>query len=233
MGITSESPRHASCSPATALTPLGTFRQNSDAEEGYVIDMATRTIDRVVTNANGGDADGSIHGPLSLSADAGLVSFVSDADNLIFGDANGVADAFVAHRTPVNHKPPPRTTTPTTTFTITNPPAPPGISASAKRRNDTSVNLTVHVPGAGGIAAIARRHGHGAPVIARAFATARRRGSIRVTLSLLAKYAAAVRRGQSLNANVTVTWSPKNRGAKKTSVGVTFKRTSKKHRKAR
>ena len=192
----------------TALTPLGTFRQNSDAEEGYVIDMATRTIDRVVTNANGGDADGSIHGPLSLSADAGLVSFLSDADNLIFGDANGVADAFVADRTPVNHKPPPRTTTPTTTFTITNPPAPPGISASAKRRNDTSVNLTVHVPGAGGIAAIARRHGHGAPVIARAFATARRRGSIRVTLSLLAKYAAAVRRG---NCSTPMSRSPGRR----------------------
>ena len=82
------------------LAELGAFRATSDTEEGYVIDMTARTIDRVVTNANGGDADASIIGSLSLSADASLVALVSNADNLIFGDANGVADAFVAHRTP-------------------------------------------------------------------------------------------------------------------------------------
>ena len=127
----------------------------------------------------------SISGPLSLSADASLVAFVSNADNLIFGDANGVADAFVAHRTPVNQKPPPKTTTSTGTFTITNPPPPPGITVSAKRRTDTSMTLSVHVPGAGGIAAIARRRGHGVTGHRPRVLVGAKRGTFRVTLSLL------------------------------------------------
>jgi hypothetical protein len=215
------------------LDPLGTFRNSSDSEEGYVIDMTARTIDRVVTNANGGDADASIVGPLSLSADASLVAFVSNADNLIFGDANGVADAFVAHRTPVNQQPPPSSTTTSSTFTIKNNQPPPAISVTAKRRTDTSMTLSVRVPGAGGIAAIARRHGHGAPVVARAFSTASKRGTFRVTLPLLPKYATLVRKGQSVSASVTVTWSPKGKGAKKHSVDVTFKRSAKPKRKTR
>ena len=211
------------------LAELGAFRASSDTEEGYVIDMTARTIDRVVTNANGGDADASISGPLSLSADASLVAFVSSADNLIFGDANGVADAFVAHRTPGQ----PETAAEDDDLDGDVHDHEPAAAArrsrvSAKRRTDTSMTLSVHVPGAGGIAAIARRRGHGSPVIARAFSAAKKRGTFRVTLSLLSKYAALVRKGQSVSATVTVTWSPKGKGAKKRSVDVKFKRSVKK-----
>lgn len=209
-----------------ALSSIGTFRASADTEEAYLIDTANRTIERVVTNANGGDADGSVVGALSLSADASLVCFVSEADNLIFGDANGVADAFVAHRTPANTKPPPSGPPQSThPFTISSSNGPAPLRVTTRRRKDGSLQLTIHVPGAGRVSALARGRGKHPPVIARAFGSAHKAGTFHMTLTLLSRYASAVRRGKAMHATVTVTWSPKApKVPKKSSFAVTFKR---------
>jgi hypothetical protein len=211
------------------LSSLGTFRQNADVEEAYLVDTSVRTIERIVTGVGGVDADGSVHGALSLSSDASLVCFVSDADNLIVGDANGVADAFVAHRTPVDAKPPPTTTPPTSPFNLGNsngPNGPAPLHVRTRRRKDGSLLLIVDVPGPGRVTAIAhRRGGKHPPVVGRAFGAAHKRGAFRITLTLLPRYAAALRRGRALHATVTVTWSPKApKVPKKASFGVTFTR---------
>src|SRR5262249_8254738 len=163
----------------------------------------------------------------SVSADASLVCFVSDADNLIFGDANGVADAFVAHRTPANQKPPPTRPPPSTTFTITNPNGPAPLQITTKREKDGSMLLAIHVPGAGKVSVLARATGKHHPAIARAFGTARKKGVFRVRLRLLSRYANQVKRGRPVHATITVTWSPKApKVPKKRSFGLTFKRAS-------
>jgi hypothetical protein len=208
------------------LSSLGAFRPKADAEEAYLVDVANRTIERIVRGVGGVDADGSVDGTLSLSADASLVCFVSEADNLIVGDANGVADAFVAHRTPVNTNAPPagrsRSTQP---FTITAPGGPAPLRVTTKRLKDGSIILTVRVPGPGRVTAIAHGRGKHPPVIGRAFGSAHKAGAFHMTLNLLPRYAASVRRGRAMHATVTVTWSPKApKVPKKASFAVTFKR---------
>jgi hypothetical protein len=206
-----------------ALDPIGTFRASSDAEEAYLIDMHAKTIERVVTSDGGGDADGSTIGALSMSSDAGLVCFVSTADNLIFGDANGVADAFVAHRTPV---PPHTTTTQTTqtTFTITNhQPPPPWVHVT--RRPDGSLEVTARVPGSGRVIALAKRRGHGAAILSEASGSAHHAGLFRLHLVVLPKFAGLLRTGKPLATRVTVTWSPKApKVPRKQSINAAFKR---------
>jgi hypothetical protein len=189
-----------------------------------VIDLRGKTIERVVRNAGGGDADGSVIGALSLSADAGLACFVSTADNLIFGDANGVADAFVAHRTPVQTQTSTTQSTSTQPFTITSQqPPPPWVNA--KRKANGSLLLTARVPGPGRVIALARRRGGGSPVIAEAVGTARSGGAFRLTLTVLPKYARLLQGGKPVSARVTVTWSPKApKVPKKLSINATFKR---------
>jgi hypothetical protein len=209
------------------LSPLGTFRASADTSEGYIIDRVARTIDRVVLSAGGGDADGSLLGPLSLSAEAGLVAFVSTADNLFFGDANGVADAFVTARSTVNVKPPPTTQNlrpPNFNLSSGNGPQP--LSVSAKASGATTMVLTVRLAGPGAVSALARS---GRSVVARAFGAAQKAGKFIIRLSLLPHYAHLVAKGKTIHASVTVTWSPKKpKLPKKGSLDVTFA-----HRKTR
>jgi hypothetical protein len=60
----------------------------------FLYDRERRTAVRVRTAADGTLADEASRGA-SLSADGRHVAAVSSADNLVPGDANGVADVFV------------------------------------------------------------------------------------------------------------------------------------------
>lgn len=51
---------------------------------------------RVSTAANGDPGNGPSYGA-SISADGDTISFISEADNLVLGDTNGVADVFLKH----------------------------------------------------------------------------------------------------------------------------------------
>ena len=60
----------------------------------FVADLLTGRIQRVSVGANGAQANGASYNP-SISADGSLVSFTSDATNLVRGDRNRVSDVFV------------------------------------------------------------------------------------------------------------------------------------------
>jgi archaellum component FlaF (FlaF/FlaG flagellin family) len=63
----------------------------------FVRDRQSGTTERVSVNSAGAQGGGESHGAL-ISDDGRYVSFVSDAANLISGDLNSVADAFVRDR---------------------------------------------------------------------------------------------------------------------------------------
>lgn len=60
----------------------------------FVRDTQAGTTTRVSVGAGGAQADGPSSRP-AISSDGRYVAFVSDATNLVAGDTNGVADAFV------------------------------------------------------------------------------------------------------------------------------------------
>jgi Tol biopolymer transport system component len=64
----------------------------------YVHDLRTGTTQRVSVSRDGGDGNGGSYSP-SVSADGRFIAFWSNANNLVAGDTNGVADIFVADRT--------------------------------------------------------------------------------------------------------------------------------------
>lgn len=80
-------------SSSDTLVPGGNF--NSDV---FVRDRATSTTTQVSVDSFGTPANGTCGGA-AISADGNLVVFTSFADNLVAGDTNGHADAFVHNRT--------------------------------------------------------------------------------------------------------------------------------------
>jgi Tol biopolymer transport system component len=61
----------------------------------YMRDRSTGAVSRVTRGLNGAEANGPSRYP-SVSADGRYVAFLSLASNLVAGDTNGTADAFVA-----------------------------------------------------------------------------------------------------------------------------------------
>lgn len=88
--------RRAFTLPALSLD--GAVRGSSTARELYLVDLVGRRIERTLTAWGGGDTDGSVAILPSLSEDGRRLAFISSATNLLFGDANARADAFVAER---------------------------------------------------------------------------------------------------------------------------------------
>ncbi len=80
-------------SSSDTLVPGGNF--NSDV---FVRDRLTSTTTQVSVDSFGTPANGTCGGA-AISADGNLVAFTSFADNLVAGDTNGRADAFVHNRT--------------------------------------------------------------------------------------------------------------------------------------
>jgi len=64
------------------------------ASDVFVVDLQTGTIQRVSVSTSGREANGASYNP-SISGDGSLVSFTSDASNLVRGDHNHVPDVFV------------------------------------------------------------------------------------------------------------------------------------------
>jgi Tol biopolymer transport system component len=60
----------------------------------FVRDRVAKTTVRVSVDSSGGEADADSQQP-SISADGRFVAFSSDATDLVAGDTNGYADAFV------------------------------------------------------------------------------------------------------------------------------------------
>jgi hypothetical protein len=79
-------------STATNLVPGDT----NGVSDVFIKDLSDGSIVRVSVGANGVQGNGSSREP-SLSDMGAVVSFESDADNLVTGDSNGYRDVFVHH----------------------------------------------------------------------------------------------------------------------------------------
>lgn len=71
---------------------------SNSATDVFVADLTTGTITRVSVTSRGTQANGDSYNP-SISYDGTLVSFTSDATNLVGGDHNHASDVFVHNMT--------------------------------------------------------------------------------------------------------------------------------------
>lgn len=170
------------------LQLLGEPRPQPIVRELYVVDLQLRTFERATRSYVGGDIDSDVQNGLSISADGSRVAFISFAGNLFFGDANQRLDAFVATRQPDPGA------VPLPDSHLDGDSAGrvefdgdgPQIGARAKSRPDGTVLLTVSVPAAGGVKAVASGR-VGAPRKLRTIATgsARARGAVRTEVRIV------------------------------------------------
>lgn len=199
-----------------ALRVLGSPRVVPGPQELYVVDLHARTIERATRSFNGGDVDGGAQDGVTISADGGRVAFSSFAGNLFRGDANQRADAFVATRLA---EPPPQSLPPgfgdggVSSVTVSR--AGPRVIVRAKAKRDGVVVLTITVPAAGGIKAVASARTGKPPkphTIARRKTHARGKGSFNVVLRAAARFRPLLRDERKLHARVRVTFTPAGGG---------------------
>lgn len=213
-----------------ALTQVGEPRAIPDAQEVYVADLDTRTIERATRSYEEGDINSAVVAEPTLSADGSRIAFVSFASNLLFGDANQRSDAFVITRQPDpgNELPPPPPGTGVES-TIESSSGGPQLSVRARSRAGGKVELLVSVPAAGGVRAVARgRAGEPRRLRTLATAAARARGtkrsSVKLVLRPVRRYLGELREEGSLRARATVTYVAA-RGKRRASVtrAITFR----------
>lgn len=174
------------------LRQLGAPRALADHRDVYLIDLRAATVERVTRAADGSDSQGDVASQPALSADGSVVAFTSPAADLFYGDANGVADAFVASRQAPIAARPPRTVAPAPhVVTPSIPPPALRLTLSVRKLGRRGVALIVGVPGAG----VVRASGRGLRG-----ARMRARARMRISLHLRARRAGKVK--------IVVTFTP-------------------------
>jgi Tol biopolymer transport system component len=205
--------------------PTGSFRPFPTASELYVVNLAANTLERAVVGYSGADPTGSIAGSPSLTQDGSTVAFVSSANNLIYGDADGFPDAFTATLQQ------PGGTAPhagggdasTGEFSLEGEaPASAELVVHVRRGVDGGVLLLIEAPAAGRLTALARgritelrRRGKASKanvLLASAVKDARTKGTVRLALHLKVRYAHLLGRGGRQAAHVTVHFTPASGG---------------------
>jgi WD40-like Beta Propeller Repeat len=193
------------------LQLLGTPRAVPGAQELYVVDLQNSTLERVAHSITNGDIDGDIKEGPTISADGSRVAFTSFAGDLFFGDANQRADAFVATRQPDPGSGPPEKGPGADgpAGTIEEDRGGPQIGVRAKSKAGGTIVLTVSVPAAGGVRAVAKARA-GSPRRLRTLASAdgRAAGTSRSTVRLLlrpvARYREELRERGAIKGRVSV-----------------------------
>lgn len=208
-----------------ALQLLGEPRPVPGPRELYVVDLQERTLERVTRSLAGGDIDASVLDGPTISADGSRIAFASFAGNLFHGDANQRADAFVATRLPdVGAGEPALDLTGGAGSTVEVDREGPRIGVRARPRPDGTVVLSVSVPAAGGVKAVARGRA-GSPPKLRTLATgsARARGEtrseVRILLQPVARYRDELRAGERIAVRVTVAYVA-SRGGRRASASL-------------
>lgn len=198
-------------SPAPELA--GDPRATPGSSELYAIDLDGRTR-RVLRPGGDGDVDGAVETGPALSRDGRTVAFVTRAANLVRGDANELADAFVVDEV----DDPPSGDPPTG---IGEDPADVDVvggddfAVRASVRRDGRLRLRVTVPAAGAVTAVARTR----PVATRSRARGKARRRARAAKPRrVASGRASARRATT----VTVTLTPSRRDLKTLRGGVTL-----------
>ncbi len=196
-----------------ALQQLGEPRSVPGPRELYVADLESRTLERVTRSFSGGDIGADVQNGVTISGGGERVAFVSFAGNLFFGDANQRADAFVASRQPGGEGGPAGEGPAAggSGGTVEYDREGPRIGVRAKSKPDGSILLTVSVPAAGGVKAVARGMA-GEPRKLRTLSTgsARARGEsrseVRILLRSVARYGPELRARERIPARVSVAY---------------------------
>ncbi len=171
----------------------------------------------------------------TISAGGERVAFASFAGNLFFGDANRRADAFVATRLPDPEggtpEEGPAASGPDGTIEVDG--GGPRIAVRATAKAGGVIELTVSVPAAGGVKAVAKGRA-GAPAKPRTLATASgraqgvSRSSVALKLRPVARYRPELRARGSLPARVLVEYVAARGGRRASaSLRVTFRQSAK------
>ena len=199
-----------------ALQLVGSGRTVPGPRELYVVDLQSRTLERATRSVIGGDVDGGVQDGPSLAADGSRVAFSSFAGNLFRGDANQRADAFVVSRLAgagEGGSKGPAGRGAASSVKVDR--AGPRVIVRARSKGGGVVVLTISVPAAGSIAAVATARA-GKPPKSREIAgrttRARGKGSFNVVMRAAPRYRPALRRGKTLKARIRVTFAPKGGG---------------------
>ncbi|HEX5610391.1 MAG TPA: hypothetical protein VFX45_09915 [Solirubrobacterales bacterium] len=204
--------------PLPALQLVGGSRAVPGPQELYIVDLQARTIERVTHSISGGDVNGGAIDGVTISADGSQIAFASFAGNLFQGDANGRSDAFLASRMPETPLGPPTGGAlggGASSQKVDR--APPRVIVRGKTKRGGVVVLTITVPAAGGIAAVATaRTGKAAKprTVASRKTHVRGKGTFKVVMRAGAAFRPLLQNGGKLEAKVRVTFSPKGGGRK-------------------
>lgn len=201
-----------------ALRQVGESRADGRARELYLVDTVDRTIERVVRSRLAGDADSSAGSRPSLSLDGRRILFVSEASNLIYGDANGVADVFLADR--LDAPPAQDEAPPGPDGQVDDPGSSPGtgeagprsLGVTARKAAAGSVALRVIAPARGTLEAAVRGrlpNSRGVPsgkplLLASRSKRIRSKGALTLTVPLNRSYRSALRAAGKITGQATV-----------------------------
>jgi hypothetical protein len=195
-----------------ALQLLGEPRAVPGPRELYAVDLQERTLERAALSYSGGDIDADVQNGATLSADGTRIAFTAFAGDLFFGDANQSTDAFIATRlSDVAGGPPPAGLGGLGASMIETDRGGPQIGVRVKSKGAGVIVLTISVPAAGGVKAVAKARA-GTPRKLRTLATAsgRARGTgrstVRLTLRPVRRYRGELRRRGEIRGRVSVTF---------------------------
>lgn len=198
-----------------ALRLVGSARAVAGPQEVYAVDLEERTIERVALSTAGGDPDGGAQDGITVSDGGERIAFSSFAGNLFHGDANQRADAFVSTRLPAPGEGLDGAGGGGGESTVTIGRAGPRLLVRAKAKRGGVIVLTVTVPAAGGVKAVARARAskRAKPsVLATRRTRARGKGSFNVVMRAEERFRAALRAGRKLRAHIRVTFTPASGG---------------------
>jgi Tol biopolymer transport system component len=194
-----------------ALNLLGEPRSVPGPRELYAVDLANDTIERVTRSYAQGDIGADVLNGPTLSADGSRIAFAAFASNLFFGDANQTTDAFVAERVPEEPPGPPPVPLGAGGQSSVEESRGPSIRVRVKEVAGGLVQLTVSVPAAGGVKAVAKAAA-GRPRKQRTLATAsgRARGltrsDVKLVLRPVERYRLELRRRGAVAGRAIVTY---------------------------
>jgi hypothetical protein len=194
-----------------ALRQIGAPRAVPGPQELYAIDLQDRTIERATLSIIAGDIDGGVQDGITVSNGAERIAFSSFAGNLFFGDANQRADAFVVTRLHPPGEGAAGSDDGGGVSSVTVSRARPRLLLRAKAKPGGVIVLTVTVPAAGGIKAVAKTHlskRSKAKVIATRKTHARGKGSLNIVMRASERFRTALQAGRKLNARIRATFTP-------------------------
>jgi Tol biopolymer transport system component len=229
--------------PAPPL--IGDPRSSAGSTELYTTDLTPGGGTRRILRPGGADLNGAVDANTALSADGRVIAFVSRASNLVFGDANEMADAFVVQEVDDQQTAPPPSGLGEDAIDEDVTSISDDFALRVTSRKDGTLGLRVVVPVAGAVRAIARTRPVRASRAARSRgsvrravrarrvkvrqvasgrATARRRTTVSITLRLSSRDRRSLLRGATLPVRVTATLAPRAGGrARTTAANATFR----------